>query len=276
MNKELLIQLTIIFFLTQVLGLWAGSFLIDEGIKTTIINDDPESIDNGLALIVWILLMSAVLLLAIKFAPNWILTIFLKALESLAIFGTAIIILLPAMLSDWLVLAIASGLVAARIIFSKHVLLRNVSSIVAAAGAGALIGASLGVVPLLVFIILLSVYDIIAVFKTKHMVELAKGVTKKNLSFTYALPTKEHQFELGTGDMVIPLAFSVSVLAQAKQFYLSAFAFVPPALILIASFVGLALTLEYASKNKGKPLPALPLQTGLMIIVYGIVYFIAL
>ncbi|MCR4336010.1 MAG: presenilin family intramembrane aspartyl protease [archaeon] len=268
MNKELISQLLLIFVLTQGIGLIAGDFLISQNIHTTLVTDNPEDIENGVGLIVWIIGFTAILLILMKFSPDWLLSILLKGIESMAIFGTSIIVLMPTFLSDEIILSMAIVFVALRIIFKEHVLLRNASSIVAAAGAGALIGASLGVIPVLVFIVLLGIYDYIAVFKTKHMVTLAKGVTKKNLSFTYALPTKEHNFELGTGDMVIPLAFAISVLsAQTNTTLLK---FFPSIAILIASLIGLVLTLDYASKNKGKPLPALPLQTALMVLVFGI------
>ncbi|MAG18152.1 MAG: hypothetical protein CL944_01625 [Candidatus Diapherotrites archaeon] len=268
MNKQLIIQLIIIFVLTQGIGLYAGNFMIEQDIHTTLVTDNPDDVENSIGLMVWILGFTAILLILIKFAPEWLLTILLKGIESMAIFGTTLIVLLPTGIVDEIILLIAIVFVVLRIIFKEHLLLRNASSIVAAAGAGALIGASLGVIPILVFIVLLGVYDYIAVFKTKHMVTLAKGVTKKNLAFTYALPTKEHKFELGTGDMVIPLAFAISVLATQTTSGLVKF--IPSVAILIASLAGLIITLDYASKNKGKPLPALPLQTVLMVLVFGI------
>jgi hypothetical protein len=104
------------------------------------------------------------------------------------------------------------------------------------------------------------------------MVSMAKAITNKNLAFTYALPTKEHKFELGTGDLVIPLIFAVSVLGetmknvQANGFVL----FLPSILVLIASLAGLLITINYVSKKAGTALPALPLQTALMVVVFGI------
>ncbi len=268
MNKELMVQLIIIFLLTQTIGLYAGNFLIEQDIKTKIVTDNPDDVENSLGLFAWILGFTAVLIILIKFAPEWLLNIILKAIESMAIFGTTIIVLLPTHLIDEIILAIAILLVSLRIIFSKNIWLRNASSVIAGAGAGALIGVSLGIIPILVFLVLLSIYDFIAVFKTKHMVTLAQGVTKKNLSFTYALPTKEHKFELGTGDMVIPLAFAVSVLASTTA--PAPYNFIPSIVVLIASLAGLIFTLDYASLKIGRALPALPMQTVFMIIAFGI------
>jgi presenilin-like A22 family membrane protease len=137
---------------------------------------------------------------------------------------------------------------------------------------GALLGVSIGVLPVIVFLILLAAYDYIAVFKTKHMVTMAKAVAKKNLSFTFALPTQKHQFELGTGDLVMPLVFSVSVLNDSlARGLIWPVATLPSIIILLAAFLGLAFTLDYGSKNVGKALPALPLQVAMMVVTYGLI-----
>ncbi|HLC79314.1 MAG TPA: presenilin family intramembrane aspartyl protease [archaeon] len=269
MNTSLMAQFIIIFLLTQTLGLIAGNYLIEEQIRAVIVNEDPESVDNSIGLFVWILISTAILIILLRYAPELIVTILLKSLESFAIFATALIVMLPLDIPSLAAYAAAIFLVATRIIFSKNLLLRNISSTVSTAGAGALIGASIGTIPIIVFLIALSIYDFIAVFKTKHMVELAKGITSKNLSFTFAIPTKEHKFELGTGDLVVPLAFSVSALAASRALPFPYFA-VPAIAILLASLSALILTLHFASKNKGVPLPALPLQAVLMIIVFAI------
>ena len=116
-----------------------------------------------------------------------------------------------------LALILPLAIVIARFVFRKNIWLRNLASILAAAGAGPLIGYNFGIIPVALFLVILAGYDIIAVFYTKHMVTLAKSITKKNLAFTFALPTTDHQFELGTGDMVIPLVFAVSVLTETTK-----------------------------------------------------------
>ncbi len=270
MDKELAAQLLVVFLLTQALGLFAGSYLLEEKIKTVIVSEDKNAVENSAGLLAWILGGTTVIILLLRFAPEWLVSVFLKGIELLAIFATTLIVTLPFRVADAIAYLAAIVLVGARLAFRQNVMLRNVSSLVASAGAGAVIGASLGVVPIIVFLAAISVYDFLAVFKTKHMVELAKGVTKRNLSFAFAFPTKEHQFELGTGDLVVPLAFAVSVLAEGSAKYLFPYNFVPAAIILFASLAGLMLTLDYASKRKGVPLPALPLQAVLMAIAFAV------
>lgn len=281
MDKELMMQLGMFFLIVNVLGLLVGYHLIQENLQTTIINDNPEDPINSLGLIAYMLVGTAFILLAIKFFPDKLLYWVLKGIEAMALVTTAFITFwgligyVPSVESDIaqaLAIILAIALIMIRIFLPQYLIWRNISSIVATVGVGSLLGVSIGVLPVIVFLILLAAYDYIAVFKTKHMVTMAKAVAKKNLSFTFAMPTPKHQFELGTGDLVMPLVFSVSVLndslTRGLTWPIAAF---PSVIILIAAFAGLAFTLDYGSKNVGKALPALPLQVALMVLTYGII-----
>ncbi len=271
MKKKLFIQLIAIFLITQIIGLVVGFELVKEGVSVGIVTENPEDVINAFALIAYILIFTFILLLLIKFLKKWSYYLF-KLLEVIVIFGTATIVFGVFFYYVVIAVALALLLVILRIVLRKNILLRNVSSIIAAAGAGAVIGVSLGIIPVLLFIVMLAVYDFIAVFKTKHMVTLAKNITKKNLSFTFALPTKEHTFELGTGDMVIPLTLAVSVLASTSQSLAFPSNFVAPIIVLIGSLVGLTLTIQFSSKNIGKALPALPPQAIIMLFMLLLAY----
>lgn len=268
MNKELFCNFSIIFLVTNILGLVAGQALIRDGIRATIINDNPQGIENGLGIIVWILVFTGILLLLLKYGPPWLTYAILKLLESIAVFGSALIVISPFTTSETTAFGFATGIIALRIFLRKSLLLKNIATAIAAAGAGSLIGASLGITPIAVFVALLAAYDYVAVFKTKHMVTLAEGIAGKNLAFTFAIPTNEKKFELGTGDIVVPLAFAVSVLGEAMKTN-------PPAapyaagVILLASILGLMITLDLAAKKK-QPLPALPLQAVYMLFAFAV------
>jgi len=271
-KSQVFSQLIVLFLITQFLGLIVGYKLILAGEKVSIITDNPNDIINAVGLIAYILFFTLILLIIMKYYKGFGL---FKGLEALVIFGTSIIVF-TVFFGDAIALVMAIILIISRIVFRENLLLRNVSSIIATVGAGALIGLSLGLVPVLAFIVLLSVYDYIAVFKTKHMVTLAKGITKKNLSFTFALPTKTHTFELGTGDMVIPLTFAVSVLGITSQKLAFPVNFFAPLLILLGSMIALIATIDYSSSNIGKALPALPPQAVTMIIMLGISFLLGL
>lgn len=60
--------------------------------------------------------------------------------------------------------------------------LRNVTAIVASIGVGLALGISFGFLAALIFMIILAVYDFIAVFITKHMVTLGNMAVSRNMS----------------------------------------------------------------------------------------------
>jgi len=266
MNK-VFAGLALIFLVAQVLGIAVGAGLIGEIAsgemeQPTILTENPNDPINAVALIVGILFFTAVLLLFMAFFKGGSL---FKLLELFVVFSASLIVF--AVIVPGLAFMFSFLLVSLKLLLPKSVLVRNAAAIFAVAGVGALIGVTLGVVPVLVFLILLSVYDFIAVFKTKHMVKLAKGISKRNLSFTVAIPTKQHTFELGTGDLVMPLVFAVSVMNEGQGLGFPAYV-VPAAMILVASLAGLLFTINWVRKHVGKALPALPPQTVLMIIAW--------
>jgi presenilin-like A22 family membrane protease len=106
----------------------------------------------------------------------------------------------------------------------------------------------------MIFMLLLSVYDFLSVFWTKHMVQMAKAITEKPMAFTAALPCKtkkiKHTFQLGGGDIAIPLMFSASAL----RFY----GLVPAIFAVAGALIALLLLFSTVLKNPGHALPALP------------------
>jgi len=85
-----------------------------------------------------------------------------------------------------------------------------VSVIILAVGIAALLGVSLDVVPVIAFLVLLSLYDVFAVRKTKHMQVIAEDVYKRGGSQIFTFDTKEETFVLGTADIVLPSILVVS------------------------------------------------------------------
>jgi presenilin-like A22 family membrane protease len=269
LDKKVFLMLTILFFFSQSIGLLVANNLLTLGIKSTPITGDINNPLEAVYLIGMILLMTILLLVVLKYKKQRKL---LWLFEGIAIFTTSTIVFgsfFPA--DDILVLIIVLAILAYRYTHKNNVLFRNFVSIVAIAGAGALIGISLGVIVIIIFILLLSVYDFIAVFKTKHMVTIGKSVTKQNLAFTVSMPTKKHGFELGNGDLIIPLILASSIIANG--FFNNNF--LVAILCLIGSLIGL-ITSIYVVSTKKIPLPALPPQTIIMIIIIGISFLIGL
>lgn len=261
--------LTVFFIVTQILGIYIASVLIGLDINTQLFSENVNDISNGVYLFFLILFMTGIILIILKLKKK---SNFLWIIEGISVFATGIIFFGAFFPNDDLIaLILTLILMTIRYLNKENLWIKNIVSVIAISAAGALIGISIGVIPVLLFILILSVYDLIAVFKTKHMVTLGSAVIKKNFAFTVSIPTKKHKFELGNGDLIIPLVVATSIMANG--FFLNNY-FVA-ALSLIASFVGLSLTI-YILTTKKIPLPALPLQVLFIIIIIGLSLFLGL
>ncbi len=140
----------------------------------------------------------------------------------------------------------------------------NLFLIFAIAGIGSRLGLSLEAKAVILLLIIFSVYDYLAVYKTKHMVKMAEEMVSQKAILGIVVPQRISDFKtdlknvrpggrflvLGAGDIVFPLIFAVSLLNQG---FFQAFS------VILFSFVGLSASfLFFVSQKKRKPMPALP------------------
>jgi len=155
------------------------------------------------------------------------------------------------------------------------VLNQNLLMIFSLSGIGASLGLVLRPEAVVLILIILSIYDFVAVYTTKHMVKIAKDMVetgtilglvfplnlKSFLKITEEIkPGKGDFLILGGGDIALPLIFSVSVLkfGAFKSLVISFFS-------LLGFFINLLL---FISQKEKKPMPALPLISLFSIIGY--------
>lgn len=174
-----------------------------------------------------------------------------------------------------------TSLILTLILLALFLLVRNVFThdlaiIIAIAGLGASIG--LFVTPNLVLIalIVLSFYDIIAVYKTKHMVQMARTMIGSGAIFGFVIPSSFNQFWssrreamskiggefaiLGSGDIGLPVIFTSALIRQslAEAIFVAVFA-----------MLGLLVThILFVSQKERRPMAALPPIATLTIIGY--------
>lgn len=146
------------------------------------------------------------------------------------------------------------------------------------AGVGGVLGSFMGFIPALLLVLALGTYDLIAVFKTKHMLKLADQSRLRKMPIMFETPSKgiktgprkggkgEDVLGLGTGDIAIPLVFFVGVL---RTFH----SWVPVIGAVLGAGVGLMLTIYYVTTIRRTALPALPPIIGCSIIGLGIALF---
>jgi presenilin-like A22 family membrane protease len=221
---RLIFSLLGFFLLAQIVGLFAGSMIIADFysnpyVSNLIVTTDSESPFNALFFIGYII-FSAVLIVIIirKFKLNFLL---FRALEFLLISTASSLIFYSVMrlvlgYEISTILGIIFGLLfaGAKLKFPQ---LKNAAAILATAGVGVIFGISLGVVPIIIFLTLLSIYDFLSVFITKHMVEIANYVIQKDLAFTVTakqvVPGEAvKRIDLGTGDLIAPVMLEVAIL----------------------------------------------------------------
>ncbi len=160
------------------------------------------------------------------------------------------------------------------------IILHNFLISISITGIGTIVGTMFSGFEIVVLLIVFSIYDFIAVYKTKHMVKMATEMIKTKAIMGLIIPfdfkdlfnnlEKEDKSKfmiLGGGDLSFPL-FLVSAVTLShgvkEALFLTAFA----CLGLFASFF------LFMSQKIKKAIPALPPIAFFLIIGYLIIYFI--
>ena len=158
----------------------------------------------------------------------------------------------------------------------KNVFIHDLGMVFGIAGAASLLGLNLIPATAIILLVILSFYDIVAVYWTKHMVTLARGMMESGAIFGFIIPFEfkdffHHSGEakqkigekfmiLGSGDIGLPIvmASSVAVISISQALTVGLF-----------SLLGLFLThLIFVNQTAKGPMAALPPIATLTIIGY--------
>ncbi|WP_436928423.1 presenilin family intramembrane aspartyl protease PSH [Halosimplex halobium] len=155
---------------------------------------DPQDPTNSLVYIGFILVMTGVMLAIIRFGVDWLLRLLLVGTG--AYIGLFVLrVLVPPVVTipvggvSLNALAWAGGLllgVALWVHPEWYVI--DAAGIVMGAGAAGLFGISFGILPALVLLTVLAVYDAISVYGTEHMLTLASGVMELKVPIVLVVP----------------------------------------------------------------------------------------
>lgn len=155
--------------------------------------EDPQSLSNPVWFIVMLLAFTAFLLILIKYQfkriLDWIIRISLFIAYIYVFSG-----LLGLITSAWYALFLGSiCAMAATLLLWKYPewYVVDILGVLLAAGVASMFGISLEPVPVILLLILLSVYDAISVYKTKHMLTLAQGVIEGRMPIMVVVPKKK-------------------------------------------------------------------------------------
>jgi presenilin-like A22 family membrane protease len=168
--------------------------------------------------------------------------------------------------------------------------------LVMAVGATVILGVTFDILPAIVLLIVLAIYDAVSVYKTKHMITLADSVIDLNLPVLLVIPKKwsysyrkekprlkeqiksgkerEAMF-MGLGDIVIPSLLIVSALSFLPSDQ-SGLGIASNILVGIGTMIGILVGFSILMRFvlKGNPQAGLPLLNSGAIIGYLITYIL--
>jgi len=267
-----------LILIVQVLALILASPMDKLGMQAV---ENPESTANSFYYIGFILAFTFLLLLAIKRNMKWVIQLtILLAVGATIFYGFYPILYLLGIsetLSSTLGIILAIALTIVLYKFPEWYVIDTIGIIIGAA-ASSIFGISFGILPAIVLLSLLAIYDAISVYKTKHMIDLAEGVMDIRLPILFVIPKKlnysfikdgmkkegeRDAFFMGLGDAVMP-----TVLVVSANVFIAHTGFISyPALgAIIGTLIGfIGLTIFVM---KGKPQPGLPFLNGGVILGY--------
>jgi presenilin-like A22 family membrane protease len=238
--------------------------------------EDPESVANPLIFIVILLVFTAFLLVLMKYRWKKLIGVII----AVSIFFTFIYIfagitvyflgMVPGTLGATLALSL---LATALLYLYPEWYIIDTLGILIAAGAASIFGISLDIIPVLILLIILMVYDAISVYKTRHMVTLAEGVIDVKSPILFIVPKRRGYsfmregigdldggeraaFVIGMGDLIMPSILVVSANVFLNSTRLAGVITLPALGAIIGSVIGLSLLLTVV--QKGKPQAGLP------------------
>ena len=300
---KIIIYLVILFFTAQVIGL----FLLNQSIDTVQTSDDGtisveyiepitgrpelEGQDSFTYIVIMIFVGTAILLALIKFRlfKVWKAWYFIAVASSLSI-------ALSVLINETLSIIISSILTYLKI-YRPNAIIHNMTEIFIYAGIAILISPMFDVFWAVMLLVAISIYDVIAVWKSKHMVTLAKAQSDNKMFAGLLIPYKSPKLPnlkkinekkiqsipkpsknspkikldlpkgfsdkaaksaiLGGGDIAFPLMFSGAVMTHLVELGASPMMAYFKVLI-IAVTSSIALWFLFVKSQKGKFYPAMP------------------
>ena len=242
--------------------------------------EDPSSMENPVIFIAILLGFTVFLLLLIKYN----LTKVIAAVIGLSIFFTFAYIYAALVYAGMGATDAATVVVLVLAILSTLLLYKypewyviDALGVLIGAGVASIFGVSLEVVPVVVLLLILAVYDAISVYKTKHMITLAEGVIDMKTPILFVIPKRRDYsfikegigtisgetdgkeraaFIIGMGDLIMPAILVVSANVFMKGAKLGGVINLPALGAMIGSVIGLVILLHFVMS--GKPQAGLP------------------
>jgi presenilin-like A22 family membrane protease len=260
-----------------------GSILISLPVQAAGITafEDPESLANPFIFILILLVFTGFLLLLIKFNLKKIIAVII-GISIFLTFGYIFAALVSVVMGDTdlalVVILVLSALATVLLYKYPEWYVIDGLGILIAAGVASIFGVSLEILPVVILLTLLAIYDAISVYKTKHMITLAEGVIDLKTPILFVIPKRRDYsfirdgigkledggeraaFIIGMGDLIMPSILVVSANVFLQGWRLFGIINLPALGAMIGSLAGLAVLLHFVSS--GKPQAGLPPLNG--------------
>jgi presenilin-like A22 family membrane protease len=263
--------------IVQIIALFLSKPMEASGMQTF---ENPNQVSNSIYYIAMILGFTLLVLIAIKKDMKWVISllIYFAIVSTLYYVFLSLLNLLPFLtaIEAIIVSILASAGVTVLLYKYPEWYIVDFVGVCVASGVSALIGISLSIIPIVVLLVLLAIYDAISVYKTKHMITMAEGIMDLRLPIMFVIPKhskysflhetfnpgeKREAFFMGLGDAVMPtlLVVSANVFIQGNG------GISYPVLgAMLGTLAGYAVL--YAFVMKGKPQAGLPfLNSGVIL-----------
>jgi presenilin-like A22 family membrane protease len=265
------------------LAVETGALLLSHPVQVSgiVAFENPESMANPVIFIVIMLAFTALLLVLIRYDLKKV----IAAVIGISIFLTFVYIYMAVVYALTGATDLATVIVLVLAVLSTVLLYKYPEwyvidglGILIGAGVAAIFGASLNILPVIILLVLLAVYDAISVYKTKHMITLAEGVVDLKTPILFVVPKRRDYsfikegigkldsggeraaFIIGMGDMIMPSILVVSANVFLQGWRLAGMVNLPALGAMIGSLAGLLVLLSFVMS--GKPQAGLPPLNG--------------
>ena len=288
---SIITMLLAMFILSQLIGLIVLKSYIDteatEKTGTLTYKELPSGIERPelnpkysfIFITTAIIAGTAILLLIIKFRKLLLWKIWYLA-STFATLGIAWAAFMPARIA-WAIAFAAATLK----VFKPNFIIHNLTELFIYSGLAAIFVPVMNITSAIILLLIISAYDMFAVWKSRHMVSIAKFQINSNIFAGIAIPKTEtktqHQGKttpdrqkkngenslaiIGGGDIGFPILFAGTVMAS---YGLQKAAIIP-------IFATLGLLALFLISKKGKFYPAMPFISAGCLVGYGIVLLTA-
>ncbi|MFC7199340.1 presenilin family intramembrane aspartyl protease PSH [Halospeciosus flavus] len=144
---------------------------------------NPQDPTNSLLYVGVLLVMTAAMLAVIKLGRERVLRYFIVGTGGLiSWYVLSVLVPTPAALAG-------AGVVVVALLVHPEWYVIDTAGVLMGMGAAALFGISFGVLPAIILLSVLAVYDAISVYRTEHMLTLAEGVMDLKVPVLFVVPT---------------------------------------------------------------------------------------